>query len=78
MPTRKRAPRREEEKGWNRFMTFAIWIVEILVTVSVGLSMIGGNFTLPYWLGGSVTSVIVGWVIILVTLAGIITEIFRS
>jgi len=78
MPRRKTSRRevsRKKSRGWLNFLE---WVSSMAVFLSVGIAMIGGTFSLPLWVGGSVTAVIVGWIIILATLAEILVEIFRK
>ncbi len=78
MPRRKVSRRESSRKKSRGWLTFLEWLSTIAVFLSVGLAMIGGTFSLPYWLGGSITAVIVGWIIVLAVLSEILIEIFRK
>ncbi len=60
------------------FLNFAEWLTGILVSLAVGFAMIGENLLLPNWLGGAMASMIVGWIIVVITLVGIIIAIFSK
>jgi len=81
MPRRKVSRRESSRKKSRGWLTFLEWLSTIAVFLSVGLAMIGTaqtKFVLPYWVGGQVTTIIVGWIIVLAVLAEILIEIFRK
>jgi len=43
------------------------WLTGVLVSLSVGYSMITGTLTLPSWLGADVTAMLVGWIVVVTT-----------
>lgn len=82
MPRRNR-PQREVHHSRKNFLSMIEWLTSILVSLSVGFSMIGNGFgmsllTLPDWIGGAMATAIVGWVIIAATFVGIIFAIFKK
>jgi hypothetical protein len=63
------------------FLNFIAWFTGMLISLAVGFAMIGdgvNQLLLPSWLGGAMASLIVGWIIVLLTLIGIITAIFSK
>ena len=74
MPRRKRSGS-HPMKG---FLNFTEWLMGILVSLSVGFAMIGGNLLIPDWLGGAMASMVVGCVVVIMTLVGVITAIFSK
>lgn len=78
MPRRKRASGVHPMKS---FLNFTAWLTGILVSLSVGFAMIGdgvNQLILPSWLGGAMASMVVGWIIVVITLIGVITAIFSK
>jgi hypothetical protein len=77
-------PRRKRVSGihpMKRFLNFTAWLTGILVSLSVGFAMIGDGtyrLLLPSWLGGAMASMVVGWIIVIITFIGIITAIFSK
>ncbi len=78
MPRRKVSRREASGKVSRGWLNFLEWVSSMAVFLSVGIAMIAGTFSLPSWVGGSVTAIIVGWIIIAATLAEILVEIFRK
>jgi hypothetical protein len=82
MPRRNR-PQKQVHHSRKGFLNMIEWLTSILVSLSVGFSMIGNGFglsllTLPTWIGGATATAIVGWIIVLATFVGIISAIFRK
>jgi len=78
MPRRNRRPKTHSMKA---FLNFIAWFTGMLISLAVGFAMIGdgvNQLLLPSWLGGAMASLIVGWIIVLLTLIGIITAIFSK
>ena len=62
---------------------FVTWLTVILVSLSVGFSMMGagkvtGALTLPWWAGGTTLAIIVGWVVIISTIISIMLAILEK
>jgi hypothetical protein len=56
----------------------AIWLTGILVALAVGFGMIGGTLTIP-WLNtieANFITVWAGWIVVVLTVLGIILSIF--
>ncbi len=82
MPRRNR-PQREVHRSKKGFLNMVEWLTSILVSLSVGFSMIGEGFgmsllTLPSWIGGDIATAIVGWVIVAATFVGVAVALFRK
>lgn len=62
------------KKGNGQVLNFVAWITGVLVSLSVGFAMAGPSagvvrtLTLPWWLGGDLLAMIVGWVVVITTL----------
>jgi len=59
------------------------WLTGILVSLSVGFSMTGAgkvtdSLTLPWWAGGTILAVIVGWVVVITTLISVVLAILEK
>jgi len=68
----------KKEKGLTRIMNFVTWLAGVLVSLSVGFSMIGGVLILPTWLGGEIMATITGWIVVISVFVGIVTAIFNK
>ena len=55
------------KKHTSNILNFVAWLTGILVSLSIGIAMIGGTLTLPWWIGGSTLALIVGWVVVITT-----------
>jgi hypothetical protein len=61
----------------GKLFGFVAWITGVIVSLAVAFGMINGILKLPNWLGGSITGIIAGWVVIVTTLLGVLIAIFR-
>jgi predicted outer membrane lipoprotein len=61
----------------QKLFGFVAWLTGVLVSLAVAFGMINKVLLLPKWLGGSVVTVIAGWVVVVVTLLGVLIAIFR-
>ena len=55
-----------------------VWLAGILVALAVGFGMTGGTLTIP-WLnsiGAGIVTILAGWIVIILTILGIILSIF--
>lgn len=84
MPRRSRSKSQSTGVHYSRksFINMLEWLTSILVSLSVGFSMIGNGFglsllTLPTWVGGATTTAIVGWIVVFATFVGILVAIFK-
>lgn len=66
------------KKQSRAVLTFVTWLTGILVSLSIGFAMIGGTLTLPWWLGGSVLAMIVGWVVVITTVISAVLAILEK
>lgn len=83
MPRRSKPQKTEVHHSRKSFMNMLEWLTSILVSLSVGFSMIGNGFglsllTLPTWIGGATTTAIVGWIIVFATFIGVLVAIFKK
>lgn len=78
MPRRNRPQKTEVHRSRKGFLNLIEWLTSILVSLSVGFSMIGGSLILPDWIGGATATSAVGWIIVLATFVGIIVAIFKK
>ncbi|MCH7568921.1 MAG: hypothetical protein IIA87_05895 [Nanoarchaeota archaeon] len=62
--------------GLHQLLNIAIWITGILVSLAVGFGMISG--TLPIWFIPDVITAIAGWIVIVLTLLGVIIAIVEK
>lgn len=64
----------------NKFLNYTLWFTSLLVSFSVGLSMIGGSLTIPFLdsLGIGIATIVLGWMIIASTLLVIILSAFKE
>ena len=72
-----------KRKEAGKVLNFVVWLTGILVSLSVGFSMIGagkitGALTLPWWLGGNVLAMIVGWIVVVTTLVGAVLAVLEK
>jgi|TARA_Y100000310_G_scaffold142028_1_gene141449 hypothetical protein len=63
-------------------LNIVTWLTGILVSLSVGFSMTGaskvtGALTLPWWAGGSLLTIIVGWVVVITTVISVVLAILE-
>ena len=66
------------KKQGSSVLNFVAWLTGVLVSLSIGFAMIGGKLTLPWWLGGSVLAVIVGWVVVISTIVSAVLAILEK
>lgn len=65
-------------KQGGKILNFIAWLAGVLVSLSVGFSMIGGILILPTWLGGGTVATIVGWVVVITTLISAVMAILKQ
>ena len=69
------------KKQSSTILNLVAWLTGVLVSLSVGFSMtnaFSGGLTLPWWLGGSVLAVIVGWVVVISTIISAVLAILEK
>ena len=80
----KKSQKRSPKLNLGGIMNFVAWLTGLLVSLTVGFSMIGagsgsqGALMLPSFLGGLTATIIVGWVIVIATFVGVVTAIFNK
>lgn len=58
-------------------LNFVVWLAGILVSLAVGFGMIQGELTIP-WLtsiGAGIVTVVAGWIVVVLTILGVILAI---
>lgn len=65
------------KKQRRTILNIVTWLTGVLVSLSIGFAMIGGTLTLPWWLGGSVLAMIVGWVVVITTVISAVLAILE-
>lgn len=66
------------KKQGGSVLNFVAWLTGVLVSLSIGFAMIGGTLTLPWWLGGSILAIIVGWVVVIATIVSAVLAILEK
>ena len=72
-----------KNKQAGKVLSFVVWITGILVSLAVGFSMTQagiapGALTLPWWLGGNVLAMVVGWVVVVTTSVGAVLAVLEK
>jgi hypothetical protein len=67
----------------SRLINLVAWLTGIVVSLAVGFGLTSKTLVLPTWLGGAsqagmMVSVTAGWVVIVLTLAGLILAILNK
>jgi len=62
----------------GKVLNFVAWLTGVLVSLSVGFSMIDGILSLPSWLGGGVLAMLVGWVVVITTLLSVVLAVIKN
>jgi hypothetical protein len=70
--------KKRAKKEQSGLLGAIMWIVGVLVTLSIGFSMIAGELILPSWLGGAITAMVVGWIVVIGAILGVIMAIIRA
>ncbi len=60
-----------------KFISFLMWLTGVIVALTIGFAMTGGNLSLPLWLGGATLAIIAGWIVIITTLLGVVLKIIE-
>ncbi len=67
------------KRNGGMVMNLVTWVVGVLVSLSVGFAMVEGILGLPAWLGGNtILPVLVGWVVVITTIAGAVMAILQK
>ena len=72
-----------KNKRTGKVLNFVVWLTGVLVSLAVGFSMTeagrtAGALTLPWWLGGNVLAMIVGWIVVVTTLVGAVLAVLEK
>ncbi len=59
----------------HKLLSFIIWLTGIIVSLSVAFAMVNGVIGLPSLLGGDSVAVIAGWIVVIITLLGVVLAI---
>ncbi len=62
--------------GMNALLNLVVWIAGILVSLAVGFGMISG--TLPVWFIPDFVTAIAGWIVVVLTLLGVLLAIVEK
>ena len=67
-------------KKVGMILNFVAWLTGVLVSLSVGFSMIEPNtgLSLPRYLGGEPIAMIVGWIVVITTMISAIMAILQK
>jgi len=63
----------ENTAGFSTLLNLTIWIAGVLVALAVGFGMVDG--TLSIWFVHATITAIAGWVVVILTLLGVILAI---
>ena len=55
-----------------------LWLTGVIVSLSVGFAMTNGILYLPNWLGGSIVAQVAGWIVVVLTIVGVILAIIDN
>jgi len=64
-----------KKKGYEKALSFVIWLTGIIVSLAVGFALIGGTLAVPYI---GVVNVIAGWVAVITTLISLVLAILQK
>lgn len=67
-----------KKKTTNKAIKFFMWLVGVAVVLSLGFALIGETLVLPSWLGGPLSSVIVGWIVLISTALSVLFKIIHK
>ena len=62
----------------GKVLNFVVWLTGVLVSLSVGFAMVSGTLTLPFWLGGNVLAMIIGWIVVVTTILSVAIALVRN
>ena len=62
----------------STLISAVLWLTGIIVSLSVGFAMIDGVLNLPSWLGGLIVAQAAGWVVIVLTIIGVVLAIINN
>ena len=62
----------------STLVSAVLWLTGVIVSLSVGFAMIDGVLNLPSWLGGLIVAQAAGWVVIVLTIIGVVLAIINN
>lgn len=63
----------------QKILSFVAWLTGVIVSLTVGFSMINGTLSLPWWLGGEIyVPMIAGYVVVVTTLIGVVLALIKN
>lgn len=65
-------------KNQSKVLSFVAWLTGVIVSLAVGFAMIGGNLSVPTWLGGDVVAMLAGYVVVITTLISVVLAIINQ
>ena len=66
----------KKEGGMSTLVTFIAWLVGVIVSLAVGEALINGTLAVSFI--GTIVNQIAGWIVILVTLLGVLLAIINK
>lgn len=66
----------KKESGISTVVTFIAWLVGVIVSLAVGEALIQGNLGVSYI--GTITNQIAGWIVVIVTLLGVLLALVNK
>lgn len=66
----------KKEAGMNALVTFVAWLVGVIVSLAVGEALINGTLAVSYI--GTITNVVAGWIVVIVTIIGVLMAIVNK
>ncbi len=65
-------------KNQSKVLSFVAWLTGVIVSLAVGFAMIGGDLSVPTWLGGDVVAMLAGYVVVITTLISVVLAIINQ
>ena len=62
-----------KQKG-SKILNFVAWLTGVIVSLAVGFGLIGGTLSVPYI---GIVNVIAGWVVVVITVLGVILALLK-
>ena len=63
----------------QKILSLVAWLTGVIVSLTVGYSMIIGTLTLPWWLGGEIyVPMVAGYVVVITTAISVVLAIIKK
>jgi len=62
----------KKEGALSKVVSFVVWLTGVIVSLAVGTALINGSLAVP-WIG--VANVVAGWIVVVLTILGVILAI---